>query len=96
MQLALGVLCLAALALGALFGDWTAGHWQPVPISAGGIARCFGGGMLMDWGVGADHDVDQPIGKQVPWVKNAHRPELERDLGCARMHAVRRAAARPC
>ena len=50
MQLALGVLCLAALVVGALIGGRTAGRWLPVPVSAGGIARCFGGGLLMAWG----------------------------------------------
>ena len=50
MTLALGVLCLAALYAGALLGGWTAGRWQHVPPSAGAIARCFGGGVLMAWG----------------------------------------------
>jgi hypothetical protein len=50
MALALGLLCLAALYLGALLGGWTAGRWQHVPPDAGAIARCFGGGALMAWG----------------------------------------------
>jgi hypothetical protein len=50
MQLALGLLCLAALYVGALLGGWTAGRWQHVAPSAGSIARCFAGGLLMAWG----------------------------------------------
>ena len=50
MILALGVLCLVGLYVGALLGGWTAGRWQHVPPSAGAIARCFAGGVLMAWG----------------------------------------------
>lgn len=75
MQLALGVLCLAALVAGALLGGWTAGRWSPVPIRAGGVARCFGGGMLMAWGsllIPGSNDglilVGMPLLRPYAWV----------------------------
>lgn len=75
MKLALGVLCLAALVLGALIGGRTAGRWHPVPISAGGVARCFGGGVLMAWGsllIPGSNDglilVGMPLLRPYAWV----------------------------
>lgn len=50
MRLALGVLFLVALYLGALLGGWTAGRLRSTPPSAAGIVRCFAGGVLMAWG----------------------------------------------
>jgi len=50
MRLALGVLCLAALYVGALLGGWTAGRWRSTAPSIAGVARCFAGGVLMAWG----------------------------------------------
>jgi hypothetical protein len=75
MQLALGLLCLSALVAGALLGGWTAGRWRPVPIRAGGVARCFGGGMLMAWGsllIPGSNDglilVGMPLLRPYAWV----------------------------
>ena len=75
MQLALGLLCLAALYVGALVGGRTAGRWSPVPISAGGVARCFGGGVLMAWGsllIPGSNDglilVGMPLLRPYAWV----------------------------
>ena len=50
MRLALGVVFLVALYLGALLGGWTAGRLSSTPPSAAGVLRCFAGGMLMAWG----------------------------------------------
>lgn len=50
MRLALGVVFLVALYLGALLGGWTAGRLRNNPPSAAGVLRCFAGGMLMAWG----------------------------------------------
>jgi toxin CptA len=50
MQLALGVVFLVALYLGALLGGWTAGRLRNNPPSAAGLLRCFAGGLLMAWG----------------------------------------------
>ena len=75
MTLALGVLCLAALYVGALLGGWTAGRWQHVPPSAGAIARCFAGGVLMAWGsllIPGSNDglilVGMPLLRPYAWV----------------------------
>ena len=75
MQLALGLLCLAALIAGALIGGRTAGRWLPVPISAGGVARCFVGGVLMAWGsllIPGSNDglilVGMPLLRPYAWV----------------------------
>ena len=50
MRLALGVLFLAALYLGALLGGWAAGRLRSTAPSAAGLLRCFVGGVLMAWG----------------------------------------------
>ena len=50
MQLALGVVCLLALYLGALAGGWTAGRLRRTPPTLRGAARCLVGGALMAWG----------------------------------------------
>ena len=41
---------LVALFGGAIAGGWTAGRFRSTAISAGQLARCFGGGVLMGWG----------------------------------------------
>jgi toxin CptA len=46
----LRALLLLALFAGAFVGGWTAGRLRNTPITARGLARCFGGGMLMGWG----------------------------------------------
>jgi len=50
MRLALGVLCLAALYVGALWGGWTAGRCNSARLSLRGVPRCFVGGAMMAWG----------------------------------------------
>ena len=50
MRLALGVLCLIALYVGALLGGWTAGRLHSTPVSPVNLLRCFAGGVLMAWG----------------------------------------------
>jgi len=50
MRLALGIVCLIALYVGALAGGWTAARWHSTRVSVGGMLRCFGGGVLMAWG----------------------------------------------
>ncbi|HKW82259.1 MAG TPA: YeeE/YedE thiosulfate transporter family protein [Burkholderiaceae bacterium] len=50
MRLALGVVCLLALYLGALAGGWTAGRLRPTLPTLRGASRCFAGGVLMAWG----------------------------------------------
>jgi toxin CptA len=50
MRLALGVVCLVALYLGALAGGWAAGRLQPTAPTLRGASRCFAGGLLMAWG----------------------------------------------
>jgi toxin CptA len=44
------ILLLVALFGGALAGGWTAGRFRSTALSAGQLARCFGGGVLMGWG----------------------------------------------
>ena len=50
MRLALGVVCLIALYVGALLGGWTAGRLRSTPVSPVNLLRCFVGGVLMAWG----------------------------------------------
>ncbi|HSW26647.1 MAG TPA: YeeE/YedE thiosulfate transporter family protein, partial [Burkholderiaceae bacterium] len=50
MRLALGILFLLALYLGAWLGGWTAGRFGSTRVTAAGLLRCFGGGLLMGWG----------------------------------------------
>ena len=49
-RLALGVLCLVALYIGALLGGWTAGRLRSTAPTVIGVVRCFAGGVLMAWG----------------------------------------------
>lgn len=49
-SLALGVLCLLALYVGALIGGWTAGRLRAMRPTAAGAAKCLAGGALMAWG----------------------------------------------
>lgn len=44
------LLLMAALFGGAVLGGWTAGRFKSVPLSAGRLARCFAGGVLMGMG----------------------------------------------
>jgi toxin CptA len=50
MRLALGVLCLLALYVGAWLGGWTAGRLSAMRPTAAGAAKCLAGGALMAWG----------------------------------------------
>jgi hypothetical protein len=50
MRLALGVLCLLALYVGAWLGGWTAGRQRAMRLTAAASARCLVGGALMAWG----------------------------------------------
>jgi uncharacterized membrane protein YedE/YeeE len=50
MRVALGVLCLLALYVGALLGGWTAGRLRALRPTAAGAAKCLAGGALMAWG----------------------------------------------
>jgi len=50
MSLALGVVCLLALYVGALIGGWTAGRLRAMRPTAAGAAKCLAGGALMAWG----------------------------------------------
>jgi toxin CptA len=50
MRLALGIVFLLALYLGAWLGGWTAGRFGSTQVTAAGLLRCFGGGLLMGWG----------------------------------------------
>ena len=50
MRLALGVLFLLALYVGALLGGWTAGRLRAMRPTAAGAAKCLAGGALMAWG----------------------------------------------
>jgi toxin CptA len=49
-RLALGVLCLLALYVGAVLGGWTAGHLRAMRPTVAGTAKCLAGGALMAWG----------------------------------------------
>lgn len=46
----LPVLLLLALYVGALIGGLSAGRWQPAPVTALAVVRCFAGGVVMGWG----------------------------------------------
>jgi uncharacterized membrane protein YedE/YeeE len=50
MRLALGVLCLVALYVGAVLGGWTAGRWRSTRVSTRSVVRCLVGGAMMAWG----------------------------------------------
>jgi uncharacterized membrane protein YedE/YeeE len=50
MRLALGVLFLLALYVGALIGGWTAGRLRAMRPTLAGVAKCLAGGALMAWG----------------------------------------------
>lgn len=50
VSLALPVLLLTALYVGALVGGLTAGRWQFMRASAWQALRCFAGGVVMGWG----------------------------------------------
>ena len=50
MRLALGVVCLLALYVGAWLGGWSAGRLSAMRLTAAGIAKCLAGGALMAWG----------------------------------------------
>ena len=50
MRLALGMVCLLALYLGALAGGWSAGRLHLTAPTLRGATRCFAGGVLMAWG----------------------------------------------
>jgi uncharacterized membrane protein YedE/YeeE len=47
---ALGIVCLLALYLGALIGGWTAGRLRAVRPTVAGVVKCLAGGALMAWG----------------------------------------------
>lgn len=75
MRLALGLVCLLALYLGALAGGWTAGRLRLVAPTPAGAARCFAGGVLMAWGsllIPGSNDglilVGMPLLRPYAWV----------------------------
>lgn len=49
-RLALGAALMLALLAGAVLGGWTAPRRRPGAVTAGALARCLGGGVLMGWG----------------------------------------------
>jgi len=49
-SLALGVVCLLALYVGALIGGWSAGRLRAMRPTVTGAAKCLAGGALMAWG----------------------------------------------
>lgn len=50
MNVAMRGFLLLCLLVGALIGGWTAGLFKHTQITAAGVARCLGGGVLMGWG----------------------------------------------
>jgi len=50
VPLALPVLLMLALYVGALIGGHTAGLWQSTPVTASQVLKCFAGGVVMAWG----------------------------------------------
>jgi hypothetical protein len=74
-RLAAGTALLIALYLGAVLGGWTAGRLRHGRTSAGGIARCVAGGVLMAWGsllIPGSNDglilVGMPLVRPYAWI----------------------------